>query len=109
ARMGDAPVLETHGSNPFRQGLREVDVSCARNGADLLGHGLVVDGVLQAVQTRIDVAGEPDIDAHRLRLALLMAMHADAGQELEIANEDTHGPAVHSTTPLVSAVRQIRC
>jgi hypothetical protein len=72
--------------DPLGQGFRKVDMAGGDEGANPLCYGFVIDSVLQPVAACAYVRRERHIDAHRLGLALLMAVHADSRQKLEIAN-----------------------
>src|SRR5437016_507484 len=107
--MPHASVFEAGRRDPLRQSLGQIDVAGGHKSANLVRHGFVIDGVLKPIVPCVDLPGERNVDAHRLQLALLVAMHADSRQELEVANKDDHFPAVHSITPVTSGVRQARC
>src|SRR5207302_11273612 len=48
-------------------------------------------------------------EANRQQPDLLVAVHADTHQDVDIANTYGHLPAVHYITPVTSGVRQARC
>src|SRR5262249_23717932 len=91
-----------------RQRLGKIDMAGTYDAANLIGNRLIIDSALQPVIGGFAFARQPDADAHRLRHAVLVPVHADAGQELEIADKNAGDGLAHST-PLTSAVRQTRC
>ncbi len=56
----------------------KIDMPGGDDPTDLVRNRLIVDGIGHRVAARIDLARQPNIDAHRLRLALFVAVHADA-------------------------------
>ena len=96
------------GRDAFGERLGEIDMAGGDDGADVVRDRLIVDDAVELVAFGTGLAGEPDIDPHRLRLAVLVTMHADPGEQFQIADEDKGDILGHCSTP-TSAVFQIRC
>ena len=69
--------------------LGEIDVAARDDRAHFQRDRFVVDHLVELVLDPGEILdAQIDVDAHRLRLALLMAMRADMGEHFQIADED---------------------
>ena len=82
-------ILEAEFGDALGQRLGEIDMAAVDDGAHLQGDRLVVDDLVELVfDLREILHAQIDVDAHRLRLAVLMTMRADMGEHFQIADED---------------------
>jgi dihydroneopterin aldolase len=85
----DPRVFEARAGDALGKRFRQIDMACLDDGADFLGDGLVIHHEFQPVFQRGEVFDrEIDIDADRLAAPALMAMHADMGVDLQVADKD---------------------
>lgn len=85
----DPGIFETRTGDALRKRFGQIDVAGFDDGADFLGDRFVVDNEFQSVLQRGEVLHRKvDIDANGLAAPALMAVHADMGVQLQIADED---------------------
>ena len=89
ARGLDPCIFETRVGDTLRERLGQIDMARVHDGADFLGDGLIVHHEFQPVLQRGEVFHRKiDVDPDRLATPALMAVHADMGVHLQIADKD---------------------
>ena len=94
AHPGDLELLQHQGADALGQGLDQLELALADEGDEALGHGLVVEGVVDVIGGRrlADVGGHFQVQAYRLAGAAFPVVDADDGVDAQVAQEDdVHG------------------